>query len=393
MSSYKVKCLLMGDPIIDTWGLFRPHLKGSFEKRYKQTIGCDIGLIDVTMDYDQITFSIWDVAGSERFSFCRPMFYRGARCAILIFDLTRAETFHPTLSDYLLEIYTSLGPIPIILIGYNADKPELRQVEEGDIQELCDQMYQAEYFEIGYNKREILHALARIAEYVLHDLEEPDNFRETSLVFFRNLFSELYLVLEQMGYYVSPNNEVEIITHRGIFTVNIMNSKVSFESFKCTECLNTSCYYKTHPRRKSLCIVSNGQSYADREYGFTKQQLLTLAKIYAIEQDRLPAHVLNQMAAVADCPNYIGSREHREFIDIMETVESLEQVPSELSEGPEIPEPYDYEVLEISPPAAITAAEARTLLRNHRIQFYEGRLPFRVYEILKERYELLVRED
>jgi Ras-related protein Rab-5C len=383
----------MGDPIIDTWGLFRPHLKGSFEKRYKQTIGCDIGLIDIRSDYDEITFSIWDVAGSDRFTYFRPMIYRGARCAILIFDLTRAETFHPALTNYLLEIYTTLGPIPIILIGYNADKPERREVEQDVIEDLCAQMYQAEYFEIGYNTREILAALGRVAQFVLHDLEEPENFRETSFQFFRNLFCELYEVLNQMGYSVNERNEVEIITHRGIFTVNIMNSKVVFEPLKCMGCLNNACYYKTHPRKKSLCIVSGGQGYSDKAYGFTRQHLLTLAKIYAIEHDTLPAHVLNQMAEAASCPDYIDPGEHQEFIEILEIVEPVEEDPVEFPNLLEVPEPSDFEEIEILPPTEITAAEARTLLRNHRIQFYEGRLPLRVYEILKERYEQIVRGD
>lgn len=37
--------------------------------------------------------NIWDTAGDERFRSIMPLYYRDAEIAILVFDLTEAESF------------------------------------------------------------------------------------------------------------------------------------------------------------------------------------------------------------------------------------------------------------------------------------------------------------
>ena len=36
---------------------------------------------------------IWDTAGQERYHSLAPMYYRGAQAAIVVYDITNADTF------------------------------------------------------------------------------------------------------------------------------------------------------------------------------------------------------------------------------------------------------------------------------------------------------------
>ena len=67
------------------------------------------------------TLSIWDIGGQQRFEFIRSTFYKGAAGALLVFDLTREQTYTET-RKWLTEIRQFAGAdIPFVLIGNKAD--------------------------------------------------------------------------------------------------------------------------------------------------------------------------------------------------------------------------------------------------------------------------------
>ena len=47
----------------------------------------------VNLDDTTVKFEIWDTAGQERYHSLAPMYYRGAQAAIVVFDITNADTF------------------------------------------------------------------------------------------------------------------------------------------------------------------------------------------------------------------------------------------------------------------------------------------------------------
>ena len=42
---------------------------------------------------NQVLPQIWDTAGQERYHSLAPMYYRGAQAAIVVYDITNADTF------------------------------------------------------------------------------------------------------------------------------------------------------------------------------------------------------------------------------------------------------------------------------------------------------------
>ena len=122
MSSFKLKVLLTGAAAVGKKRLVQRIIKNRFAENYKLTVGVDILTKDVEYKPGEVaTLSIWDIGGQQRFEFIRSTFYKGAAGVLLVFDLTREQTFVET-KKWLTEIRQfSNENIPFVLIGNNVD--------------------------------------------------------------------------------------------------------------------------------------------------------------------------------------------------------------------------------------------------------------------------------
>jgi len=87
----------------------------------------------VTIDGKSIKLQIWDTAGSESFQSITRSYYRGAAGALLVYDVTRRETFDH-LTRWLEEARQNANAnLVIMLIGNKIDLEHRRVVttEEG----------------------------------------------------------------------------------------------------------------------------------------------------------------------------------------------------------------------------------------------------------------------
>jgi len=122
MSSFKLKVLLTGAAAVGKTSLVQMFIKNRFAANYKLTVGVDILTKDVEFKPGEVaTLSIWDIGGQQRFEFIRSTFYKGAAGALLVFDLTREQTFIET-RKWLTEIRQfSNENIPFVFIGNKLD--------------------------------------------------------------------------------------------------------------------------------------------------------------------------------------------------------------------------------------------------------------------------------
>ena len=67
---------------------------GQFDGEYLMTIGVEFGTKTCTIENGEIRMQIWDTAGQERFRFLQPAYYRGAHGALLVYDVTRKDSFN-----------------------------------------------------------------------------------------------------------------------------------------------------------------------------------------------------------------------------------------------------------------------------------------------------------
>ena len=97
------KLIIIGDTGVGKSCLMKRVMDNEFKVEHQVTIGVEFGSFGLKVDEKIIKLQIWDTAGQESFKSVTRIFYRGAHCVFLTYDVTREETF-ANLSDWLNEI-------------------------------------------------------------------------------------------------------------------------------------------------------------------------------------------------------------------------------------------------------------------------------------------------
>ncbi len=122
MSQRIFKISLLGEGAVGKTSLRRTYLGESFKEGYMMTIGADFAVKKMVSKNTEYTLQIWDLAGQQRFSAVREVYYRGTAGALLVFDISRPETY-AILPNWLHELIRNNKNriVPIVLIGNKAD--------------------------------------------------------------------------------------------------------------------------------------------------------------------------------------------------------------------------------------------------------------------------------
>ena len=70
----------------------------------------------------------WDTAGQEKFGGLRDGYYIGAKCAIIMFDVT-SRTSYKNVANWYRDLIRVCGNIPIVLCGNKVDDIDNRKVK------------------------------------------------------------------------------------------------------------------------------------------------------------------------------------------------------------------------------------------------------------------------
>jgi small GTP-binding protein len=122
LTDKQFKITLLGDGAVGKTSLRRNYLGETFKANYNMTLGADFATNYLTVDDVSITLVIWDLAGQPRFNVVREVYYRGTKGALLVFDLTRPESYE-SLANWVAELYKNnkMQKVPIVLIGNKSD--------------------------------------------------------------------------------------------------------------------------------------------------------------------------------------------------------------------------------------------------------------------------------
>lgn len=128
------KILLIGDSAVGKSSLLVSFISNSVDD-LSPTIGVDFKIKMLTVGGKKLKLTIWDTAGQERFRTLTSSYYRGAQGIILVYDVTRRETFI-NLSDVWakeVDLYSTNQNCIKMLVGNKVDRESERAVsrEEG----------------------------------------------------------------------------------------------------------------------------------------------------------------------------------------------------------------------------------------------------------------------
>ncbi|XP_051824264.1 ras-related protein Rab-2A-like [Antechinus flavipes] len=132
--AYLFKYIIIGDTGVGKSCLLLQFTDKRFQPVHDLTIGVEFGARLVSIDGKQIKLQIWDTAGQESFRSITRSYYRGAAGALLVYDITRRDTFNH-LTTWLEDARQHANAnMVIMLIGNKSDLDIRREVskEEGE---------------------------------------------------------------------------------------------------------------------------------------------------------------------------------------------------------------------------------------------------------------------
>ncbi|MFX0205402.1 MAG: Rab family GTPase [Candidatus Hodarchaeota archaeon] len=129
---YMRKIVLIGDPGVGKTSLRLRFMGKGYNPEYLVTIGGDLSIhtikLDAIPDNPTITFQVWDISGEHRFDTIQSAYFQGAHGALVVYDVTRPESFsNVELWINKLFEYNDGALIPYCLI---ANKIDLRSESE-----------------------------------------------------------------------------------------------------------------------------------------------------------------------------------------------------------------------------------------------------------------------
>ena len=126
------KIVIVGDSGVGKTNLITRYLKNDFKPETKATIGVEFSDKKYIYKNKNIKIQIWDTAGQERYRSLTSMYYKGAKGAIFVYDISSKNSFE-NIDKWLIEMKkTADENIKIILIGNKCDLIDKREVKEDD---------------------------------------------------------------------------------------------------------------------------------------------------------------------------------------------------------------------------------------------------------------------
>nr|GMD32144.1 ras-related protein RABC2a-like [Ipomoea batatas] len=128
---YSFKILLIGDSSVGKSSLLLSFISHPyFSHHLSPTIGVDFKIRLLNVGDKRVKFTIWDTAGQERFGTLISSYYRGAHGIILVYDVTRPETFANLTKIWAKEIerYCTNQDCIKILVANKVDRDDERVV-------------------------------------------------------------------------------------------------------------------------------------------------------------------------------------------------------------------------------------------------------------------------
>ena len=121
--------MLLGDTAVGKSCLVVRFVRDEFFEYQEPTIGAAFLTQTVPLDSTTIKFEIWDTAGQERYRSLAPMYYRGAKAAIVVYDVTNKDSFNGAKS-WVKELQRRGDPdVVIALAGNKSDLESRRKVD------------------------------------------------------------------------------------------------------------------------------------------------------------------------------------------------------------------------------------------------------------------------
>lgn len=127
------KMIIIGDSGVGKTNILSRYTKDQFSFDFRSTVGVEFGAKKIEMYGIKIKNQIWDTAGQERYKSITSSYYKGAKGALVVYDITKRDTFI-NVSKWIGDLkMNGEKDVIIVLVGNKSDLNDDREVsiEEG----------------------------------------------------------------------------------------------------------------------------------------------------------------------------------------------------------------------------------------------------------------------
>ncbi len=168
LMDYKFKIIIIGDPGVGKTSIVKKFVSGKFIFEYRASIGTNIYTKKITISSgDSVILQLFDIAGQERWSRMRPLYYKGSSGALIVGDLTRKKTFEQIVNFWYPDLINNYKKIPNILIANKSDLEN--EISEDYLLQLSKSINSETYFITSAKEGEnIEKSFIFLAETIIH---------------------------------------------------------------------------------------------------------------------------------------------------------------------------------------------------------------------------------
>ncbi|KAL0021558.1 hypothetical protein WJX77_008815 [Trebouxia sp. C0004] len=135
------KLVILGDGAVGKTSLSLRFSEDKFSKSYKQTIGVDFFLKQLTLPGDKrVAVQLWDIGGQTIASRMVSNYIYGAQAILLTYDITNFQSFRD-LEDWMSvvqKVYTQADMPYLAILANKADLTHMRTVRPAQHTEFAD---------------------------------------------------------------------------------------------------------------------------------------------------------------------------------------------------------------------------------------------------------------
>ena len=132
------KAVLVGDTGVGKTSLIERYVNNHYEENQQSTLVSTYTFkkIDIKQYNKSVALDIWDTAGQEVYRSLSKNFYLNASIGILVYDISRRDTFE-SIKDYWYEQLKTFGEENMIfdIVGNKSDLFENEEVKENEARE------------------------------------------------------------------------------------------------------------------------------------------------------------------------------------------------------------------------------------------------------------------
>ncbi|VDL79782.1 unnamed protein product [Nippostrongylus brasiliensis] len=164
--------------LVGKTSLITRFMYDSFDNTYQATIGIDFLSKTMYLEDRTVRLQLWDTAGQERFRSLIPSYIRDSTVAVVVYDITNANSFHQT-SKWIDDVRTERGSdVIIMLVGNKTDLGDKRQVSTEEGQRKANElnvMFIETSAKAGYNVKQLFRRIAGALPGIIKEDDRIDN--------------------------------------------------------------------------------------------------------------------------------------------------------------------------------------------------------------------------